>query len=57
MRALVRETSVSPGDLVFPMFISEAIDHPRPISTMPGISQITVREVAAEAVSKFAAGL
>jgi len=49
MRALVRETSVSPGDLVFPLFISEAIDAPRPISTMPGISQITVREVAAEA--------
>ncbi|MBI2394847.1 MAG: porphobilinogen synthase [Deltaproteobacteria bacterium] len=49
LRALVRETSVSPGDLVFPLFISEAIDSPRPIGTMPGISQITVREVAAEA--------
>jgi porphobilinogen synthase len=49
MRALVRETSVSPGDLVFPLFVSEAIDSPRPIGTMPGISQITVKEVAAEA--------
>jgi porphobilinogen synthase len=49
LRALVRETTVSPGDLVFPLFISEAIDAPRPIGTMPGISQITVREVAAEA--------
>ncbi len=49
LRALVRETSVAPSDLVFPLFVSEAIDAPRPISTMPGISQITVREVAAEA--------
>ncbi|MGZ5966295.1 MAG: porphobilinogen synthase [Polyangiales bacterium] len=49
LRALVRETSVSPGDLIFPLFVSEAISSPRPISTMPGISQITVKEVVAEA--------
>ncbi len=49
LRALVRETSVAPSDLVFPLFVSEAIEAPRPIGTMPGISQITPREVAAEA--------
>jgi porphobilinogen synthase len=49
IRALVRETSVAPSDLVFPLFVSDAIDAPRPIGTMPGISQITVREAPAEA--------
>jgi porphobilinogen synthase len=49
MRALVRETTVAPSDFVFPLFISDAIDKPRPIGTMPGISQITVKEVAKEA--------
>ena len=49
LRALVRETTVAPGDLVFPLFINEAIEQARPITTMPGISQISVREAAAEA--------
>jgi porphobilinogen synthase len=49
LRNLVRETTVAPSDFVFPLFVSDAIDAPRPIRTMPGISQITVREVAAEA--------
>lgn len=49
LRALVRETTVAPSDLVFPLFINDGIDKPRPITTMPGISQITVREAASEA--------
>jgi porphobilinogen synthase len=49
IRALVRETSVSPGDLVLPLFFSETLDEPRPIGTMPGVSQLPVRAAAAEA--------
>jgi porphobilinogen synthase len=49
LRALVRETTVEPGDLIYPLFVSEAISSPRPIGTMPGVSQITVKEVVAEA--------
>ena len=52
LRALVRETTLSPRDLVWPLFFNAAIDAPRPIGTMPGVSQLPVRsaaEVAKEA--------
>lgn len=39
LRALVRETTLSPGDFVYPMFFNAAIDAPRPIGSMPGIDQ------------------
>ena len=39
LRALVRETNLSPGDFVYPMFFNAAIDAPRPIGSMPGIEQ------------------
>jgi porphobilinogen synthase len=49
MRALVRETSVAPSDFIYPMFFSAAIDSPRPIGTMPGVSQLPVSAAAAQA--------
>ena len=49
LRALVRETSVAPGNLVYPLFVSEVITHAKPITTMPGISQLTVDEAVKEA--------
>lgn len=39
LRALVRETSLSPKNLVYPMFFHAGIDTPRPIASMPGVSQ------------------
>lgn len=39
LRALVRETSLSPKNLVYPMFFHAGIDAPRPIASMPGVSQ------------------
>ena len=49
MRALVRETALAPGDLVYPMFFSATIDAPSPIATMPGVSQLPVKAAAAQA--------
>jgi porphobilinogen synthase len=49
MRALVRETILSPNDLILPLFFSETLDEPRPIATMPGVSQLPVSAAAAEA--------
>jgi porphobilinogen synthase len=40
MRALVRETTLAPSDFVYPMFFSATVDAPRPIGTMPGVSQL-----------------
>ena len=39
LRALVRETSLSPKNLIYPMFFHAGIDTPRPIASMPGVSQ------------------
>jgi len=42
LRALVRETTLSPGDFVLPLFFHAGLDAPRPISTMPGIDQLPI---------------
>jgi porphobilinogen synthase len=49
IRALVRETRLDPGDLVLPLFFSETLREPQPVSTMPGVSQLPVSMAAAEA--------
>jgi porphobilinogen synthase len=49
LRALVRETTLSPRDFVWPLFFNAAIDEPRPVGTMPGVSQLPVRAAAAQA--------
>jgi porphobilinogen synthase len=46
LRALVRETALSPGDLVWPLFFHAGIDAPRPVATMPGVSQLPVKAAA-----------
>ncbi len=57
LRALVRETTLSPGDLIYPMFFSAVIDAPKPIATMPGISQLPVSEAKKAAKELKARGI
>ena len=49
IRSLVRETSLSPADFMFPMFITEGQNYQSEISSMPGIFRrsidLTVKEV------------
>ena len=49
IRSLVRETSLSPADFMFPMFITEGENYQSEISSMPGIFRrsidLTVKEV------------
>src|SRR5579883_1274349 len=49
LRALVRETPLDPGDFIYPMFFSATVDAPRPIGTMPGVSQLPVKAAAEQA--------
>jgi porphobilinogen synthase len=49
LRSLVRETSVSPADLIAPLFVKEGIDEPQPIASMPGQSQHTLESLVKEA--------
>jgi porphobilinogen synthase len=60
MRQLVRETSLSPRDFVWPVFFHAALDEARPVGTMPGVSQLPVKaaaQVAKEAVKHGLGGV
>ena len=49
LRDLVRETRVTPHDLILPIFIEEGLDDPLPIPAMPGVSRIPEQHLAREA--------
>jgi porphobilinogen synthase len=60
LRRLVSDVSVSPGDLILPLFVKEGIAEPQPVSSMPGVVQHTrdsLRKAAAEAVDAGVGGL
>jgi porphobilinogen synthase len=49
LRDLVRETSLSPSDVVYPLFVVPGRDVRRPVSSMPGVEQLSVDALAGEA--------
>jgi porphobilinogen synthase len=57
LRSLVRETSLSPRDLVWPLFFNGALREPKPVRTMPGVSQLPVSAAAATAREAAKLGL
>jgi porphobilinogen synthase len=57
IRALVRETALDPGDLIYPLFFSATAKEPRPIATMPGIAQLPVGSAGGEAREAVSLGL
>jgi porphobilinogen synthase len=48
LRAMVRETSLEPGDLIAPLFVTFKQGR-HPVGAMPGVAQISVDEAAKEA--------
>src|SRR4051812_21980748 len=57
IRALVRETTLSPGDFIYPLFFSATVDEPRAIGTMPGVMQLPVSAARAQAKELSARGI
>jgi len=49
IRDMVRETSLSVDDLIYPMFVDENIDSPLAMSSMPGVSRLPVDMAADDA--------
>jgi porphobilinogen synthase len=49
LRNLARETHLSVYDFVLPLFVSERVQQRRPIASMPGVFQLSAKEVADEA--------
>lgn len=44
-RRLVRETTLSPNDLILPVFVQEGEHRRDPIPTMPGVSRLSIDEL------------
>jgi porphobilinogen synthase len=57
MRALVRETTVEPGDLIYPLFICPGEGVRRAVGSMPGVFNVSVDEAVREAEEAARLGL
>lgn len=56
LRDLVRETVLTSGDFVYPLFVRHGNGR-TPISSMPGIAQLSVDEAVREAIAAHALGI
>src|ERR1700710_899512 len=57
MRSLVRETHLHPGALIYPLFICEGEGVRRPISSMPGVFNLSIDEALKEVEQCAALGI
>ncbi len=57
IRSLVRETTLSPSDFMFPMFIAEGENYKVEIPSMPGIYRRSIDLTVAEVQELFALGI
>jgi porphobilinogen synthase len=57
LRGLVRETSLAPSDLVYPMFVAHGIDRREPIAAMPGVDHLSIAHAMSEAGEVEALGI
>src|SRR5438270_6237330 len=57
LRGLVRETRLSPADLVYPMFVAHGIDRREPIAEMPGVDHLSIAHAVEEAGAAAALGI
>ena len=57
IRSLVRETTLSPSDFMFPMFIAEGENYKTEISSMPGIFRRSIDLTVEEVKEIFALGI
>ena len=56
-RRMVRETSLSVDDLVYPMFVVPGANVNTPVPSMPGVSQLSVDNLVVEALEASALGI
>jgi porphobilinogen synthase len=57
LRALVRETTLNPGDLIYPLFICPGEGVRNPISSMPGVFNLSVDQAVLEAEEAASLGI
>ncbi|MBA2440997.1 MAG: porphobilinogen synthase [Rubrobacter sp.] len=56
LRGLVRETELSPGDFIYPIFVAAGEDVRNEIPSMPGILQLSINHAVKEAQRAHALG-
>ena len=56
-RALHREVTITPADLIWPLFVTEGRDCEEPIASLPGVSRWSVDRIAEQARLAVAAGI
>src|SRR3712207_173035 len=49
LRGLVRETQLSPSEFAYPVFVTVGEDVRNPVSSMPGVFQLSIKHAVAEA--------
>ncbi|MGA2086843.1 MAG: porphobilinogen synthase, partial [Terracidiphilus sp.] len=57
LRSLVRETSLDPGDLIYPLFLCPGEGLRRPVGSMPGVFNLSIDEAVREAEEAARLGL
>ncbi len=57
LRGLVRETELSPGDFIYPIFVVAGEDVRNPIPSMPGIFQLSINHAVEEAKRTLSLGI
>ena len=51
-RALIRETQIVPGQLIYPLFVMPGKNIREEIPSMPGVCRISVDQLANEAIDE-----
>jgi porphobilinogen synthase len=57
LRQLVRETTLSPADLIWPVFVVEGAQQCIPIASMPGVTRLSIDQLIIEARQAQALGI
>src|SRR5499433_3011989 len=57
LRQLVRETELAPSDFIYPLFVTEGRGVKRPVSSMPGIYNLSVDNAVEEARQAHSLGI
>ena len=57
LRELVRETSLEPRSFIYPLFVGPGKDKAQPVSSMPGVAQLTVDRAVKECLEVKSLGI
>ncbi|MGZ8499889.1 MAG: porphobilinogen synthase, partial [Candidatus Binatia bacterium] len=57
LRAMVRETSLAPANLIYPLFVGPGKDRVQPVSSMPGVAQLSVDHAVRECEEAHSLGI